>query len=322
MSKPIDFDYRSPGDAAGLPASVSIYADRGGLKKQIEEDLIESGFRILHTGDVAALLDGGLALLGDVVVLDMPVADAERLAALNRIDMRVANSGAQLIVSTSIDALDEVFACLDQSAPQILVDPSRADRVVAVGRVLGAVASSKVRELSAEDRLALLHLSDQVDQIAKRLDGLSGSVEGLSADKPVFNYSTDLADAQEPLVTSAKPSLPDPRLVREIIRRRQARARFFDSDLFGDPAWDMLLDLTAAHAELRRVSVTSLCIASGVPTTTALRWVRQMTEAGLFVRVKDSADKRRAFISLSDGARDAMAGYFAAIGEPAMAYAA
>jgi len=35
-----------------------------------------------------------------------------------------------------------------------------------------------------------------------------------------------------------------------------------------DPAWDMLLDLTAARAESRAVSVSSLCIAAGVPTTT------------------------------------------------------
>ncbi len=58
-----------------------------------------------------------------------------------------------------------------------------------------------------------------------------------------------------------------------IIRQRQLRARFFDGELFADPAWDMLLDLTAARVEARRVSVTSLCIASGVPPTTALRWI-------------------------------------------------
>ena len=42
----------------------------------------------------------------------------------------------------------------------------------------------------------------------------------------------------------------------------------------------MLLDLTAARAEHTRVSVTSLCIASGVPPTTALRWIGQMSDAG------------------------------------------
>lgn len=82
-----------------------------------------------------------------------------------------------------------------------------------------------------------------------------------------------------------------------------------------------LLDLTAAHGEGVRVSVTSLCIASGVPPTTALRWVRQMTENGLFERIDDPSDKRRAFISLSAKSRDAMSRYFALIEAPLAAAA-
>ena len=118
-------------------------------------------------------------------------------------------------------------------------------------------------------------------------------------------------DATDRLVRTARPPLPDPRLIRRIIRQRQLRARFFDGDLFADPAWDMLLDLTAARAEHTRVSVTSLCIASGVPPTTALRWIGQMTDAGLLQRVEDETDRRRAFITLTDKAADAMARYFA-----------
>ena len=55
---------------------------------------------------------------------------------------------------------------------------------------------------------------------------------------------------------------------------RKAFAHFVrvDAELFGDPAWDMLLDLTAARAEHTRVSVTSLCIASAVPPTGAPGW--------------------------------------------------
>ena len=102
--------------------------------------------------------------------------------------------------------------------------------------------------------------------------------------------------------------------MRRLIRHRQLRARYFDGQLFADPAWDMLLDLCAARAEHRRVSVTSLCIASAVPPTTALRWIGQMVEQGLFVRVGDRADRRRAFIELSDRTADAMARYFAELG--------
>ncbi len=116
----------------------------------------------------------------------------------------------------------------------------------------------------------------------------------------------------EPGVTGGPP-LPDPQVVRQIIANRQARSRFFDADLFGDPAWDMLLDLTAAHAEGTQVSVTSLCIAAAVPATTALRWLTQMVESGIFIRVPDPADRRRAFIGLSEKAVTAMSGYFASL---------
>ncbi|WP_230206965.1 hypothetical protein [Novosphingobium sp. Gsoil 351] len=109
----------------------------------------------------------------------------------------------------------------------------------------------------------------------------------------------------------------DPRLIRRIIRQRQARARFFDGELFADPAWDMLLDLAAARAERQRVSVTSLCIASGVPPTTALRWIALMTEAGLLERVEDAIDRRRASIAPTDRAAEAMIRYFAEIGKGA-----
>lgn len=110
---------------------------------------------------------------------------------------------------------------------------------------------------------------------------------------------------------ATRPTLPDPRLVRAIIRQRSSRLRYFPDDMFADPAWDMLLDLTAARAEHKRVSVTSLCIASGVPSTTALRWIALMTQAGLVERVEDDTDRRRAFVQLTDRAADAMARYFA-----------
>ncbi|PLK27692.1 hypothetical protein C0V78_12945 [Novosphingobium sp. TH158] len=77
----------------------------------------------------------------------------------------------------------------------------------------------------------------------------------------------------------------------------------------------MLLDLTAAQGEMKRVSVTSLCIASCVPPSTAMRWISQMIESGLFRRVEDTTDRRRAFIELTDAASGAMARYFATIGD-------
>src|SRR3546814_5360350 len=58
--------------------------------------------------------------------------------------------------------------------------------------------------------------------------------------------------------------------------------------------------LMAAHLSGQRVSVSSLCIAAAVPATTALRWIRALTDHGLFLRQADPSDGRRVFIALSD----------------------
>jgi hypothetical protein len=319
-----------------MPLMMSIFADRAHVREDMREDAATAGFRIARCGGIAELLADGDGLgevwpLGEVVLLDCPQAGAGVLAALARLDVRAARSGAQLVVSTSVEALDDVFGCLDQSHPQILVDPGRAERVIALGRVLARVPNLRLRELSEDDRLTLLRLTEQVAQIAERLERLGpdspperhGGVIGDSAfrfESPAPGFRGQdggNGDESERLVRAARPPLPDPRLVRRIIRQRQLRARFFDGELFADPAWDMLLDLTAARAEHTRVSVTSLCIASGVPPTTALRWISQMTQAGLLQRVEDETDRRRAFIALTDKAADAMARYFAELGKAA-----
>ncbi|MDE2412038.1 MAG: response regulator transcription factor [Sphingomonadales bacterium] len=313
-------------DSAGLPLTLSVFAERGHVGAQVREDAAAAGFRLIEGGDLAALLDDEARALGEVVLVDCPMPDGGALAALARIDLRAAHTGAHLIVSTSVAGLEDVFGCLDQSGAQILIDPTRADRVIALGRVLGQVSGLRLRELSEEDRLVLLRLTEQVGQIARRLEKLETPLRAIEAEdregafrfespRPAFAAANG-HDADR-LVRAVRPPLPDPRLVRRIIRQRQLRARFFDGDLFGDPAWDMLLDLTAARAEHSRVSVTSLCIASGVPPTTALRWIGQMIDAGLFVRVEDESDRRRAFITLTEKAADAMARYFADLGNDA-----
>ncbi len=326
-SSDTDFAYEMAHDGAGLPSRVAIFGEGEGLRRQIAADLGGAGFRTIDGGSLRSLLEGPIALLGDVVVVDCAITgsrgmDAMMLAGLARLDMRVARSGAKLIVGTNLDGLDHVVAVLDQSNPQILVNPSHAERVIAVGRVMGEAGGARVREMGEEDRVALLRLSQQVEAIAHSLDRMGHPLRGdagAAGSSAFSDFKRDYAAPEAAPVSgfaAATPPLPDPQAVRQIIANRQARNRFFDSALFGDPAWDMLLDLTAAHAEGARVSVTSLCIAAAVPATTALRWLTQMVESGIFIRVPDPADKRRAFIALSDKALAAMAGYFASLRVP------
>ncbi len=305
--------------AEHLSPTVSIFADRPHLRAELLEDAEGAGLTIAAHAPVGTLLDGPARPLGDIVLLDCPSVDGTELAALARLDLRAARTGAQLVISTSVAALDEVFACADQSDPLILVDPTRAERAVALGEALGRLAGSRLRELPDDVRIAVLRLTEQVGQIAQRLDRLGppperSNIVPFDGDRV---RSAQPAFRVEPTVAPIAAGLPDPRLVRRVLRQRQLRARFLDPELFADPAWDMLLDLTAAASEKVRVSVSSLCIAAAVPATTALRWIRQMTDAGLLARIEDNEDRRRAFIVLTERSRTAMSAYFAALGEDA-----
>jgi hypothetical protein len=101
-------------------------------------------------------------------------------------------------------------------------------------------------------------------------------------------------------------------LARQNYEDRRRRTKIFRSDdLFGEPAWDILLDLFIAVKERRRVSVTSACIGSAVPSTTALRWIAILEKQGLLVREADPGDARRVYVKLSARGYAAMLEYFA-----------
>jgi hypothetical protein len=101
------------------------------------------------------------------------------------------------------------------------------------------------------------------------------------------------------------------RHARRTYRNRRARTAIFaDDTLFGEPAWDLLLDLFIAAKERKRVPVTSACIGAAVPTTTALRWLAVLEERGLVLREADPSDARRVFVRLSAGAYAKMVSYF------------
>ena len=98
-------------------------------------------------------------------------------------------------------------------------------------------------------------------------------------------------------VLSGEPSAPTTaQVVKGVIKSRNVREQIFGTDIFRDPAWDMLLDLYVNRDEGRETSVSSLCIAAGVPATTGLRYIAAMEELGFLTRRKDHRDARRVLI--------------------------
>ena len=315
-----DGDVAEPHPIDVLAPTASLFGHPDRLAT-LAGDARRAGVAVRAARPLESLLAGDGCVLGEIVLVDCPVVGGAQLAALVRLDHRAARAGAQVVVTTTIAALEDVFGCLEGPSVRILVDPTPAQAALALGAAMLNLPHGRVRELHEGERLELLRLTEEVGRLAATLDRLglplgaeqAASLTGRLASPGIGYRGNDDRD----LMRKPRVPLPDPRLVHQVIRQRRLRERYFEPGLFADPAWDILLDLTAARAEHRRVCVTSLCIAAAVPATTALRWIAQMTEMGLLVREQDPEDKRRAFIVLADSVADAMARYFDELGKDA-----
>ncbi len=97
-------------------------------------------------------------------------------------------------------------------------------------------------------------------------------------------------------------------LAVSILERRKRREAALGFDLFGEPAWDILLDLFIQHVDRQKTSSTSAAIAARVPPTTALRYLNSLVRKGLVVRHASDHDLRVQYVALSElGYREMLA---------------
>ncbi|MEL6529173.1 MAG: winged helix DNA-binding protein [Pseudomonadota bacterium] len=155
--------------------------------------------------------------------------------------------------------------------------------------------------------------ADQLMAIAQQLrDGEFDTAPAQRASPPA--RPTTNIDANQ---TAAHPSAQREQyleLARQLYaNRRQRDSIFGQPDLFGEPAWDILLDLYIAFAEDKSVSVSSACIGSAAPPTTGLRWLGVLADQGLVVREADPEDQRRVLVRLTEHGTKNMDRYFASV---------
>jgi predicted transcriptional regulator len=96
---------------------------------------------------------------------------------------------------------------------------------------------------------------------------------------------------------------------KTLLWERRQRGSVLAPELTGDPAWDMVLDLFVAEQARKQVAVTSLCYGSGVPSSTALRWVAVLVERDMITRENDPSDGRRVNVSLTEQTRSSICAY-------------
>ena len=270
--------------AAAVVASGLAVADRVALE-DAEPRLDGGPLPLVVFGEIAGTLAGdGGARLDRLLVRLNREAETRRMA---------------VVVSTPVALIDAVAGRLVHPRAVQLAGATDEDRERALAAVMHR-DDTGVREPAGGGEAARLRfLTDEVGRIAGALARLSG--EALSRGEigtHAVDLDVDRTDAAE---------------LARIVKARRLRGRHFDPTLFADPAWDMLLDLMAARIADKPVAVSSLCIAAAVPATTALRWIRMLTDAGLFVRHADPNDGRRVFIDLSENSAAAMRAYLTAL---------
>jgi len=258
----------------------------------------------------------------DLLMVEAADIDAGDLLPLaDRLHAFAEACDCPVVIALAQRQIDAVSASMLGGRYVLLCDASAAERLAALSGVLAGGRDAWLNDASRDsEAVRLQRLNEEVARIAETLARLTRG-DARQAEAPAAIVADRAQSYGAPVLADDGPAVTASEL-RRLIRARRMRDQYMGEGLFEDPAWDMLLDLYAAHLEHAQVSVSSLCIAAAVPPTTALRWISRMTDAGLFEREPDPFDRRRAFMMLSPRAAEGMAGYFTALrqaGLPALA---
>lgn len=160
------------------------------------------------------------------------------------------------------------------------------------------------------DDASVVHDADPALQsLAEDLIAIAARLRDVGA-----NRSGQPANAETIAFSPARATQSHLALARKTYAMRRKRAAIFgNADLFGEPAWDIMLDLFIAHGDGKQVSVSSACIGSAAPATTGLRWLAVLADEGLILRESDPQDQRRVLVQLSDAGLAAMSTFFDAL---------
>lgn len=285
--------------------SLLVVADSAAGSARLNAAAVAAGLPVFASVGIDDAL-GQLARRPRWVILEVeespktPAATAVLESLLDCIAADTAAGRYTAVLSTPMELVDLVARRASNPRVGQLANATQPDRVSALIEA-DRLGRSQVRERASEgaEAMRLRPLTDEVERMVGALAQLTAGATAVAPAQPALPDAPADADSL------------DAAELRRIVRARRLRARHFDAALFADPAWDMLLDLTAARIEDKPVAVSSLCIAAAVPATTALRWIRMLTDAGLFVRHADPTDGRRVFVGLSDDAATGMRNYLA-----------
>ena len=256
------------------PAAL-ILADRAADRNAAEEAVLAGGGRVAAAWPIVSALER-LDAPGNYRTVIVAIAEDggdELDELLDRLNADAVSRRHSSIVIVPAHLIDVAAARAPHSDVVLLCDPEPFERIAAIGAAL-ARPTHRLSDVNAESGgQRLRELAEEVARIAKMLSTMASD----EAPRPSIPATMQRGEPGDWPV--------DAGMIRAVIRARRLRSQFFPPSMFADPAWDMLLDLAAARLEGRAVAVSSLCIASAVPPTTALRWIKTLTDAKLAAAV-------------------------------------
>lgn len=291
--------------AQPVRAPIMVVGDTASARQRARHSAEISGLRTLSdlspTEAVEALEERATLSALWIELDEEPTLPVRRL--LERAGREAARKSFGVVVATRLEQVDEVLCDLADADVELLVNADDMERLAAMSLAIQPQHVGGARDVASDASAARLRqLSEEVSRIASTLARLSTASAG-----PPLSPET-MAPPREDVPNVSAEAL------RAMIRARRLRSTYLPADLFADPAWDMLLDLLQAELVQHRVPVSSLCIAAAVPATTALRWIKSMTERGLLVRRDDPHDGRRVFIEMAPSTSAGLRRYFQEVG--------
>ena len=144
------------------------------------------------------------------------------------------------------------------------------------------------------------------DEKAERLVQLSEDVGRIA--RALAELSLDPTDPAGQNCAAVKSTDAVP-IARAILEDRKRRSQIFNPGMFGEPGWDLLLNLYVVDRDGPRLTIGKVTQLAGVSLSTSLRWLEYLKDQGLITREHHPTDARTAYVALTDKAREALGSY-------------
>lgn len=175
-------------------------------------------------------------------------------------------------------------------------DPNPSDEDILVTRHLDQIGRSLDIEMVDHIIVTATHAHQMISR---------GAIAGKPRSSPTFPLRSpdrSRSESGKSVALANAESLNHRRLLRQQL--------IGASELFGDPAWEMLVDLFIHDCRGKELSITSLCVAVHIPMSTGLRLVQKLCDAGILRRIPDHIDGRRTIIKLEPAIAHRLRAYF------------